>query len=386
MTLTTPTPSIATDDVAALVGLYVTASSTRKARHGVVLPPNPGSKKLRLALDDRRDVIPLDPNWHVIPHHSLTRAKKSREILAITQRVGGRPSYRFGDLPAHLLATKTMLRREHRRQPAAGQTVIAYYLAGDEWAPLYAIADTAVMPPLSKNRTEAWTAARTCIGCSQVFPRPLGKSPDGDRYCPPCELDAAGARWIEQCRPVQQEMAAWAAAVLADPRTILGARNTIQGLDWYRIETIDHEVIIDAKVREFEDVSQAREPAKYAGTVHRRDLRDEVQRIAGSRIITWHGMELGSLGMATFPHSVRTIGDERDNLGERYSLWTGLSPVHRTSFWYPQPKLPWNLTSSMHNAQRTATSPAAAINLMRGCLQRMANEPAPEPTIRKPGA
>jgi hypothetical protein len=181
-------------------------------------------------------------------------------------------------------------------------------------------------------------------------------------------------------------MAAWAAAVLAAPDAVLAARNTIRGLDWYRVETLAGDLVLDAVVRGFEDVSEAREPERYAGTVYHRQLREQVLSIAHSRIVTWNGRELLPLAMAASPDTVQWTDADRNALGERFSLWSGVGPMRRTGFWYPEPKLPWHAAGNADRAYRVATSPAAAIALMRGCLARMAHETAPEPSMPKPGA
>jgi hypothetical protein len=359
-----------------MTGLYITATRNRTRRSGVLLGPAPGSRarSLRLAQDDGT-AVRLDPGaWTLEAHHTLLRGK-SGSPLALTSRNRGLPTYRYQDLPPAILATKTMLRTQHRRTPGPKQQPVAYYDAKEFWAPLYAIIDTVAMAPLPTKRAEAWTAVRTCIGCSQVHPRPLERSPEGDRYCALCHESTALTRWTEQARPVQQQMAAWAREVLADPATVLGASAGDYSARAHRVENTAGDILLDARIRDRSDITGAHDPGRYADTVSREEIAPAIAAIAARRIITWHGRELSAL-TGSFA--------EPDALARRHSLWSGGAPAHRNgAFWYPTPELhTWNY-SSPDAEYRAALTPAERTAVLRTCLQAMAHDPAPEPGPRQ---
>lgn len=378
-----------------LLGLYITAKSPRRSYDGVVLPPTAGSRsgRFRLALDDGR-TVPLDPAWTVQPHASLSRDRRGH-ILALTQRVAGRPSYRFGDLPARHLATKTMLKREHRAQPAAGQRPLGWYRLPRDWAPLYAIADAENLAPLPTNRDQAWHAARTCSRCGEEHGSPLVASPqpERDRYCAPCHEAAAVERWIEQVRPVQTEMAAWAHDVLADPLTVLAAtENPSSYGKRYHVETVGGEVLLSATVRSFDRAGKPNNPDEFAKTTYVGDLAEQILALGARRVIGWYGGELTYLPEGLYrvledDVKVPTFyGNNDDRFSERYRLWCGIAPGYRSgAFWYEQPKLPWRWGSNSEHERgyRTAQTAKDHVKWMRTYLTRMANEQPPEPTVGK---
>lgn len=377
-----------------LIGRYVLACSARRKRPGVILPPlRRTPDRLRLALDGGQ-VVPLDPAWTIEDHPSLLTGRQG-EILSTSKRHAGRPTYRHADLPAQLLATKTMLRTEHRRQRRPGQQPIAYYSLYRDWAPLYAITDTMPMPQLSQKRAEAWKTARTCSRCGVQRARPLELSPGPDpkRYCTPCRQTTAEERWITQSRAAQADMAAWAHEVLADPRTVLAANEDPHG--WgaphFYVETAGGQALLDAEVRTATDEevagyqSDARQ--KYEGSVYVGDLLEQIRGISERRIVTWYGGELDRLPSGLwkiagddFP---RTHTATEDRLGERFRLWTGESPGGRYQWWYPEPKLPWTWTGTGEHERgyKTAQTAKARVHWMREYLTRMAEQEPPEPTI-----
>lgn len=374
-----------------LIGQYVLASSSRKERAGVILPPGTRSRRLRLAQDDG-PLVPLDPSWTILSHPSLMRDRRSQKVVSLEQRVKGRPTYRFGDLPARHLATKTMLREERRRQPAPDQAPIAWYSLYRSWAPLYAIADTVEMAPLSEKRSAAWHAARTCSVCEKEFGRPLpcSPAPESDRYCSVCHQLTAEQRWIESVRPVQLQMAVWAQEVLVDPRTVLAAGDGLAFMPTFQVETVTREVVLSARVRNSEDLPKGDRPERYADTVYVGDLLDQIRRIADSRIVSWYGGEIENLPNGAWKlfggEQPRTRTANTDRLVERYRLWTGKSPSHRNGWWYPQPALPWTWVGSGSSGEhesgyRTAQTAKDRVKWMREYLRRMAFEQPPTPTI-----
>lgn len=376
-----------------LIGLYVTAQSARKTYHGVVLPPRPGSRsgRFRLALDDGR-IVPLHPAWTVQPHPSLARDRRGK-ILALMQRVAGRPSYRHSDLPARHLATKTMLRREHRAQPAAHQKPIGWYRLPRDWAPLYAIADAENMSPLPANRSAAWHAARTCSRCGDEHGSPLERSPEPerDRYCVRCHQLAAAERWIEQVRPMQAAMAQWARDALADPLTVLAATENegVYGKP-YHVETVGAGVLLSATVRSFDQAGKPRSPEEFAKSTYVGDLVEPILDLGARRIIGWYGGELTYLPSGIYrlldddTHVPQLGGASGDALGERYRLWCGIAPGYRNGFWYEEPKLPWRWGSDSEHERgyRTAQTAKDRARWTRIYLHRMATDQPPEPTMR----
>ena len=379
-----------------LIGRRVLACSARRKRPGVILPPLRRSpERLRLALETGQ-VVPLDPAWTIEDHPDLVKDARG-EILSTTKRFAGRPTYRYGDLPAQQLATRTMLRTEHRREPRPGQQPIAFYALYRDWAPLFAIADTVPLPPLSEKRAEAWKAARTCSRCGVQRPRPLELSPGPDpaRFCTPCRQDAAEERWTRQARAAQADMAAWAREVLADPLTVLAAKED-DPMDWiaprYRVENVDGQVLLDAHVRTATDEQVASyQPdvrKRLEGSVYVGDLLQIIQLISGSRIVTWYGGELDRLPFGLW----KIVGDDfprthtapEDRVAERYRLWTGESPGGRYEWWYPEPKLPWTWTGTGEHERgyKTAQTAKARVHWMREYLGRMAEQEPPEPTVR----
>ena len=387
-----------------LIGLYVSVKRRAHYEHGVVLPPRPGTKavRLRLALDDGRTVRIDDPAaLDLTPHHSLTRETKTNKILATAKRVSGRPTYRYGDLPAKHLATKTMLRREHRRKPAPGQLPIAYYDAREMWAPLYAVVDAAELPPLPTARAEAFTGARTCTVCLTVFERPLPKSPEGDRYCEPCHQEAAEQRWLEQARAAQHQAATWAREVLADPTAVLVHRDRDWQIPAYRIETFDGTQLLHAKIRSFEDVETIRlgndTPAerqklrdRYAGTVSAREILPQLEALHGRRLITWAGLHdqdfyaWDSENQRRLTPMLTSALD--DQISPHFALWSPVAPWRGSGFWYRQPELSSSYTGHdghIEHLLRVAPNLASALATIRGRLTAMATETAPEPRIAK---
>jgi hypothetical protein len=376
-------------DLMHLVGLWVQARSPRREYSGVILPRGSSSRawRLRLALDDGR-ILPLDSSWEIRPHDRLLRDTRGK-IRAIATAFNGKPIYRWGDLPSRQLATRTMLSREHRARPAPGQPVLAYYLAGQEYADLFAIADTVNLPPLSPKRQAAWDASRTCAACGKRFGSPLQRSPEPERArrCAPCHQLAAEQQWIQAVRPVQAEMSAWAREVLADPTVVIAAWDG-GGVSTYHVEDLTGRKLLHARIRPFDDPATAAKCPQYADTVSAREILPQIQALDGRRIITWHRFWPGDLhvydGQGVLMTPVLRSRDT-DELADRYRLWTGESPLHRMAYWYPAPRLPWNYTGSLDRAYRKAVSTTAQVAVMREFLHAMAEDQPPQPTIQRQG-
>lgn len=365
-----------------LIGCLITATAPRRrALYGIVLPPAPRSRNGVLRLDaPGRAPIKFDPaGW--------------------TVTVIAGPIYNRATLPAEHLATRTMLKAEKRREPAKGQKPIAEYKLYRDTAWLYAVVDTIPMAELSPARTDAWIKTRTCVRCTQRFPRPLYASPEGERYCQACHELAARERWTDQARAVQADAAAWAREVLTDPRTTLltDDQSPHDGRGrLYRAETIAGDVLADVRVRAWDCYDDVHYPDLWTpeqiaahkaksmdGTIGPTEWKALAATIADRRYIMWRSC----WGHSSLPADLDTPIPDTDELCTRLALWTGWMPANRYSYWYPEPKFPWTYSSvhpryAGHEAlRRQPRDLAAEIADMRSLLQRMADGPAPEPTI-----
>ncbi|MBC7299494.1 hypothetical protein [Nocardia salmonicida] len=197
---------------------------------GVVLPPDgvrPGTDILRVAvttghtglapaevtyLDARRWTIspmPADVDRRHLPSRRLTRGAR------------GLPLYRYGDLPAAALATRTMLRQQYRSRPAEDQAPIAELFIRRDYYDLYTIDDAVALRALTPARHAVWIAARTCSRCREQSPRPFQQLRDGNHYCPSCYPLAADDWWNTRLQTMQTGAIDWARALTTDPRAVL---------------------------------------------------------------------------------------------------------------------------------------------------------------------
>lgn len=366
-----------------IIGCLIQATAPkRRPRKGVLLPPKPGPRSIsyRLAVDGKTPA-PFNPNeW------------------TITVLAG--PVYSHDNLPAMHLATRTMLKAEQRRQPADEDAWIAEYKVYRGTALLYAVADTVPMTGLTPARADAWTKARTCVRCTKQFPRPLAASPQQERYCQPCHELAARERWTEQARAVQADAAAWAREVLDDPRTVLLTDDQYPNAGrgrGYRAETIAGQILADVRVRAFDgSYDDVRYPDSWSpeqiaadkaevmdGTIAPAEWKALAATIADHRFIMWRSC----WGHSSLPADLDTPIPDTDELSTRLALWTGWIPANRWGYWYPEPKFPWTFSSVHPRYQghdllrRQPRDLAAEIADMRSLLHRMADGPAPEPTI-----
>lgn len=320
-----------TGRVTNLIGYQVKISAPGKRdRVGVVIPPKAGArnKSLRLAVSTDR-AIPFDPaRWTITVQHD--------------------DEYSYGNLPLELLAARTALRIEHRREPAPGQTPVAIYKLRRDIAELYAICDTVPMPALSPARAAAWTAARTCTRCSKTSPRPMVELDDRRRYCSSCRSTIAFERWCEQSRTVQAEVAEWARGVLADPSAVLIAGDGKWNIRQLRAETIGGAVLFDVRIRGFNDLGgtswhqdtpekYAERLARYADTIGPDEFAEAVLSLADARMIGWYHNDASTgHGHSRIPHIKRD-----DVVSERLALFSGVAPQRQSQF-FPTPRLPWS--------------------------------------------
>lgn len=166
----------------------------------------------------------------------------------------GRPLYRYGDLPTGL-ATVTMLSKQRRRL-ADGQQPVASYWTGHQYVPLYDVAASTVLPPMTPRQQARWDAARTCARCRVLHLEPVPqrwRMQHGDRRlddrCHKVE------RWAAQ-RPSQlalrMQATAWAREVTADPASVLLIANPLTYMggptELYAVDLHDGTVLVDLLV------------------------------------------------------------------------------------------------------------------------------------------
>jgi len=360
-----------------LIGCLIKASTTKRTVTGVVLPPkvHARSTKLRLAISSN-ELITFDP-----------------EKWTITVLAG--PLYGKNDLPAELLATRTMLRAEQRREPALGQRAIARYRTYDGAAPLFAVIDTQPLAELSPLRATAWAARRTCERCGDQRPRPLPKHVSGSRYCGACCAAVADDRWTEQSRGAQADAKLWAVDVLNDPAALLITHDTGWPARHFRVETTCGTVVLDARVRDEYTINPATcvgstpdEIAawneKFAGTVGHDEIDGIISALAGSRLIGWHEADTSYAYFSSV--SLRIAAG--DVVSQRLALFSGVAPP-RFGPWYEKPKLPWvhypptYPPYTQHKERRAADDRAAELCSLRHLIHLMAEHPAPEPTLHR---
>lgn len=248
---TSTSTTAATPDLSRLYGhLIIAKAPRRRARHGLLLPPKPGSRARlpRLQAEGETDPNRFDPTgYEITPVYGSAALDRTHK---------GRLVYRFAELPGkELLATETTLREEMRRKPLAPSASLAWFysITPEEFYALYATADSVPLPELSPKRAAAWTAARTCAACGKTnpnrFPNRLTAT---ERCCSDCWPAERRDDWIGRQRPIQLEQVAWARGVLADPNvvlvgmerhmpTLVGRR--FVGVTRVRIESFDGEVL-----------------------------------------------------------------------------------------------------------------------------------------------
>lgn len=367
-----------TGRVTDLIGYQVKISAPgKRTRTGVVLPPRPRSRNggLRLAVSADR-TIPFDPaQWTIAVQHD--------------------DEYSYDNLPLELLAARTALRIEHHREPAPWQKPVALYKLRRDYAELYAICDTVPMPALSPARKAAWTAARTCARCGSPSPRPLPELDDRKRYCGPCRSTLAFERWCEQSRAVQAECAEWARAVLADPAAVLIAGDGNWKIRHIRAETTAGAVLVDARVRGFNDLGglwindspekYAARRQEYAGTLGPDEFAILATPLAEARIIGWYQSDRSTGdGNSPIAHIKRD-----DEVSERLALFSGVAP-QRQGWWFPTPRIPWShypptyVPYTSHRALRDSDSRITEIAHLRTLLNLMAHNTPPPPSWVNP--
>lgn len=287
----------------------------------------------------------------------------------------GRPIHRFGDLPADRLATRTMLARR-RRRPADGQEPVASYWTGHEYVPLYEIASTVELPPLTGKRAEAYAWARLCARCPAVSDEgPHRATADGRRLCGGCHVAEAKVEWAVRHNRDRPLSVAWAAEVLADERTVLVAAS--KPGKWDR--TFDVAAITAAGD---EVVSVQLRPRTIAdrtdlGGVTIAELHDSgvLDRLADSRLIGWNYGALYDVDRDWAAHRGDwnrfrlPINPDRDWFSEQYGRWIGdragsWGTAAYVSGWYAHPLQP-------------EAEPRVLVEEVRKRLQRMAADDHP---------
>jgi len=119
------------------------------------------------------------------------------------------PTYRHGEIPDGM-ATVTMLGRMRRRLARPDQPAVAWYPVRKGKVPLYAVADTVALPPMSEKQHARWIANRTCARCEEVRAEPVPLCDDGRRVDLECRqlerLAVARVTWLK----LRLEATAWA--------------------------------------------------------------------------------------------------------------------------------------------------------------------------------
>ncbi|MFI0406493.1 hypothetical protein [Actinomadura sp. 3N508] len=267
-------------------------SPTGRARHaGVLLPPVRTGEPHRVHTDKGR-VLRLNGAWHAAPERPTADRRRDQRRQYCD---AGRPIYRWDDLPAAQLATRTMLQKRLRRRPTEGQEPVASYKVYRGYAPLYAVADTTKLPPLPPARQAAWDQARTCARCRSVKATPYAKGVDGRRYCEDCHEPAARDWWTTQRAEGRRAATAWARRVLCYlPNVILLKSATHNSSFEVRAETLDGAVLVAAEVRDPRDPipdwwteeMRARTEARYTPITPVVEL---LRSLEGRRLVTWRG-------------------------------------------------------------------------------------------------
>lgn len=358
-------------------------AARRRTLTGVVLPPAPDSRSraLRLAVDGAPAPRRFDPSGY-----------------AVTVLAG--PHYRAGDLPAEHLATRTMLKAEDRRRPAVRQPAIADYEVRERGRrgvfDLYARFDAVAMRELPPAQLQAWNAARTCARCGAVQGRPIGPvSPEGERYCAGCHRVLKAERWARAAAPAQAAAAAWAAEVLADPRTVLVEAARVLNGTRIRAESAAGGLVLDAVVRYTDDLDAASWPGgwspeqveehkrRYEGTVGPSSIIAEAERIAAGRALVYAGSSVPVLRDHRVLPSVPVPA--ADEIGIRFSIWLARACATH-GYWYPAPDAEtWHGAPSgaLHEAYRAAgreQDAAGRIAVLRSILRTMAGAEPPTPS------
>jgi hypothetical protein len=356
------------------IGERVTVVSQAGDRRltGVLLPATARHPRLH---DDADQLLELNPDQWLIAR--AAPATKSRRRTHCPQ---GRPLYRFDDLPAAQLATESMLRRGRRRL-VQGQPPIASYMvfSGKDYAPLYAVADTALAAPLSPARQAARDTARTCARCGRrvagPFSAPYAKGADGSRYCDPCQEPAAKECWDAQRAADRTAAAEWARGVLQDPTVLLVYSAATRPSSALRVETLDGQVLIgtivqpdldriywDHRLSGAPDRSQYTEPA---------DLVDQVRGLSGHRLITaWSDLStLNNVMKLAVPGLDPLQVSDGDDFSDRWDRWHG---EHQGGS--------YRFTLQRIKHQQLPYEPDRIIKTMRDGLAVMAAVTAPVPS------
>lgn len=306
----------------------VLTSPAGRSRHaGVLLPPVKAGEPHRVHTDKGK-VVRLDGAWLAAPERSPADRRKDRRRQHCD---AGRPIYRYDDLPAAQLATKTML-SARRRRPNDGQEPVASYKVHRGYAPLYAVVDSCELPPLPPARRAAWDQARSCACCEATQLRPFPKGPDKRRYCASCQEPAARDWWLAQRTEGRRAATAWAHGVLEAPDAVLLWSPATWPWFALRAENVTGTVLFDGELY-IEEVPTPerdwRSPEERAIFDARFTLPSEIveplRALEGRRLIAWRddvGMLRRTIKAAVATELALTVADE-DQVGPHYDEWIG---------------------------------------------------------------
>lgn len=294
-------------DWSPLYGVEVTFANGDRQLRGVVLPPDevrPAADVLRVAVTDPHsgglapaEVTYLDVRyWRVdpMPGNVEQRFRPSRRK---TRGPRGLPLYRYDNLPAAALATKTMLARQYRMRPAEDQQPVAEYLGGGkggEYYPLYAIDDAAGLREQTAEQAAEWTAARTCARCGTQQPDPFSPNRFGDYLCWTCHPLYAREWWTRNLVRARELATEWARGVLAETTAVIAAA---AGIPYTRLVVLDvatgdvlHDLttVLRGHDRAHRVVWQIEDDdPRWIASTPAAEVAEVVAGLSGRRIVSW---------------------------------------------------------------------------------------------------
>lgn len=326
------------------------------------------------------------------------------------------PTYGRGKIPDGM-ATMTML-SGLRRRVAPGQPPVGYYPVRGGVVPLYAVADSVTLPPMSDKQLAKWTANRTCARCEEVRADPVPLVDDGRRVDWRCQqaerLAAARIGWTA----ARVQARAWARDLIAarDGVILVGYVIGRSGVDAAAVELL----AVDLRGRgELVDVMTWPSPyrnlhsggtrwASYPRTV--REAGIDGRRLAPGRpvidadqivphLMPLLGRTIGYLTIGGGGHPIGHVAGSShlwSTWGDN-SLFVGAALPHdragagdiaaRWRDWLCEPQESTNVWPGPDGLKRQpleADSAAAGLALAAACLSRMAMDDHPDGPARCP--
>jgi hypothetical protein len=311
----------------------------------------------------------------------------------------GRPIYRHDDLPADRLATVTMLKRMRRRLAEGQQPVASYLSTSQRYSPLYEVAASVELPPLTPGQQARRAVARTCWRCGVTrddpFPCYYHGGKEQRRLCEDCRRRERLAECMPSWLAGRLAASAWAREVLADPQTVLIHVQRL-GPDsrsgWpFRIRA----AAVDGTVLLGEDVCRVwlppNCPERKPGQVLAVDIADKVRALLDRRLVAWgngsplrdlfHDLAQSGEHHDLHRRGVRCICDtpgllrwhagtvaQGDDFGERYTSWR----MQRLAGNF------WPGSDGLARQRPPDQTAAQILDLMPDYLRRMADDDHPD--------